>query len=445
MKWFLALLFCLMLPGCAAAPRQPSDVAIVENVVLIDGLGGVPRPGMSILVENGRISDIYPTGSRPTPDGAERIEAPGRYVTPGLIDSHVHLMTAERPSGMIEGVLRAAMMGGVTVVRDMGGSGPGLQRLSRASASGDIEAPRILYSSLLTGPDSDFWLNEERTAFVAAGSTPGRSAWFRQVGFGDDLDAVMAEVKAFGADAVKLHSGMDAALMTRVSEAARRAGLRVWAHGFVGPAKPSEVAAAASVLSHGDMAAFEGVADPRDPAFRALSYGGRSAAGQAGAPVDGPVAGAVIEALRAHGVALEPTLFVMSRPGEDGQLNPSAVYNAAFARRAFEAGVPIIAGTDAIGGSSPNLHSELQILVARVGLTPLQALTAATAAPARALGIDGDYGTLETGKRADIVFYSADPSADIRNSLTVTAVMRGGRLFRRERSMPTPPLAEGPP
>ena len=193
------------------------------------------------------------------------------------------------------------------------------------------------------------------------------------------------------------------------------------------------------------MAAFEGVADPRDPAFRALSYGGRSAAGQAGAPVDGPVAGAVIEALRAHGVALEPTLFVMSRPEEDGQLNPSAVYNAAFARRAFEAGVPIIAGTDAIGGSSPNLHSELQILVKRVGLTPLQALTAATAAPARALGIDGDHGTLETGKRADIVFYSADPSADIRNSLTVTAVMRGGRLFRRERPMPTPPLAEGPP
>ncbi len=87
----------------------------------------------------------------------------------------------------------------------------------------------------------------------------------------------------------------------------------------------------------------------------------------------------------------------------------------------------IIAGTDAIGGAVPNLHAELQLLVELAGLSPLEAIRAATFDAARALGIAGDVGSVIEGRRADLLVLDADPSADVRNTRTIQAVIRGGR------------------
>jgi imidazolonepropionase-like amidohydrolase len=91
--------------------------------------------------------------------------------------------------------------------------------------------------------------------------------------------------------------------------------------------------------------------------------------------------------------------------------------------------VPICAGTDAIGGSTANLPEELALLVNRAGLTPLQAIAAATFNNARALGLS-DRGLLAPGRRADVVVLSRDPSRDIANIKSVEAVIQRGVLHR---------------
>lgn len=151
---------------------------------------------------------------------------------------------------------------------------------------------------------------------------------------------------------------------------------------------------------------------------------------------------------RPRGTILERTLFIIDAgPGADPATRERILAHQRFAfavtRRANAAGVAIAAGTDALGGSSPNIHAELQLL-ARAGLTPLQAITAATATGARAAGVERDRGLVAPGMRADLVILCRDPSADIRNTLAVLAVVRSGRVHARTGPMPTPPRAEPP-
>lgn len=128
---------------------------------------------------------------------------------------------------------------------------------------------------------------------------------------------------------------------------------------------------------------------------------------------------------------MDATLWVVRQRAE------ALVFAAGIVRQANAAGVPILAGTDAIGapgeGPLPHLHDELELLVTQGGLTPLQAIRAATLAPARVLGIDGERGTIAIGMAADLVILTDDPAADIRATRTIEAVYRNGRRFERKR------------
>jgi imidazolonepropionase-like amidohydrolase len=101
-------------------------------------------------------------------------------------------------------------------------------------------------------------------------------------------------------------------------------------------------------------------------------------------------------------------------------------------RRAHELGVPIAAGTDAMGaeeeGSLPNLHRELELLVNQAGLSPLEAIESATSIAARALGLEETLGTITIGKQADLVVLRSDPTLDIRNTRDIAFVVKRGRV-----------------
>jgi imidazolonepropionase-like amidohydrolase len=105
--------------------------------------------------------------------------------------------------------------------------------------------------------------------------------------------------------------------------------------------------------------------------------------------------------------------------------------------RVHKFGIPIVAGTDfqeqPRTQEFPNIHTELELLVTKCGLTPLEAITTATRNGAIVLGIQNSYGTIAKGKVADLVILSADPSSDIRNTTKIMYVIKGGRVHKREK------------
>ena len=453
------ILLCIPLPpayttdGQLSPLQKANERTALTNVTLIDGNGGQPKSNRTLIISEGRISDIFASGNGKIPAGAKIVDLNGHFVIPGLIDTHVHLATRARPPEVLRGVLRSILLGGVTSVRDMGGNGMILRELANESKNGTIAAPRIYFSTFITGNESQFYIvdKKEDGLYVSNGNEPGTTAWFRRIAPDTDIARILSEAKAFGATGIKIHSGVAPALLKRLCLEARRQNLKIWSHAAITPSVPRDaVEAGVEVLSHADMLAFDGVKEmpplPTIPDYRVKAYEAVK-----NVPVESKVIADSLKRMKSKNVILEPTLFIMASFAEAAaddsnrkRLKAHFEYACAVTRRAKEIGVELVAGTDAIGGSSPNIHAELQLLVNKGGLTPLEALTAATRNGAKAIGIEKDYGTLEVSKVADLIILTANPAEDIRNTQTVEAVMKNGELFRRDKPMPTPPFAEPP-
>jgi imidazolonepropionase-like amidohydrolase len=441
---FAALL--ALVGACSIPSTAQSRTQVFTHATVIDGTGVPPRRDVTILVSNGRVAALQP-GSAPIPAGATVVDLTGKYVIPGLIDAHVHLGTQLRPPGVMAAILNAALLGGVTSVRDMGGQLDIVRPLARRGVSDTSAIPRIVYAAIMAGPG--MWTDGPRAQFFAGEAWPGQSLSVRRVNTIADVPAAITAAKASGASAIKMYNSLDAPVVRALADEARRQGLAVWSHFYVDPAPPSNVVAAgASVVSHADGFIYETMSDasrrgPLDSvrAARAVAF--------ARTPLESPKVRDLIALMRKRNTILDATLFIMrASPDSVGRLDDRRVQlfheAVGFARRFHEAGGEIDAGTDAIGGSTPNLHTELQLLVDSVGLTPLEAIRAATLVSAQALGISDSLGTIAVGKVADLVVLNADPTTDIANTLTVSAVMKAGRLYRRDRPMSVTPGTRPP-
>jgi imidazolonepropionase-like amidohydrolase len=203
-------------------------------------------------------------------------------------------------------------------------------------------------------------------------------------------------------------------------DAAHAAGLKVWAHATLFPAKPSDlVEVGVDVLSHAPLLAWEAVDSL--PGYRA-----RYAAPFERTSPEAPRVTALLRRMAERGTLFEPTMFVFSREGTNRSMSQWAT---AVTRRAIAAGVTIVAGTDGLIGDGdtaiPNLHRELELLVG-AGLTPAQALQAATFNAAKAIGIEQHTGSIRPGLSADFVVLTDNPLADIRNTRKIERVIKRG-------------------
>jgi imidazolonepropionase-like amidohydrolase len=227
-----------------------------------------------------------------------------------------------------------------------------------------------------------------------------------------------------------VYAAVPAGVLRPLVSEAHRQGMKVWAHATLFPARPSDVVGAGvDVVSHASLLIWEGMTQV--PPWT-----------EAGRPdttirPTHPLVTSLLRLMARRGIILDATLFVM---GDD---SARAAWAAAVTHEAWEAGVPITAGTDSIGvdqvGTLPNIHEELRLLVERAGLTPLAAITAATLNGARAIGIEGTHGTIAMGKAADLVVLSADPLADIRHTRDIVYVFQAGRRYLPlEASRPRP-------
>jgi imidazolonepropionase-like amidohydrolase len=198
------------------------------------------------------------------------------------------------------------------------------------------------------------------------------------------------------------------------------------------PAKPGEVVAAGvDVVSHSVYLGAEGM-NPPPASYEAARRG--QGIDYSASPVEGEAITVLLRQMKQTGTILDETLFV-TNAGKHGGDDPVWLWTIAVTRRAHELGVALAAGTDSFGNPArdalPNLHREMQMLVENCGLTPVEAIEAATWQAARAIGVERSYGTLEAGKVADVVILREDPSQDIRRTTGVVAVLKGGVVYQR--------------
>lgn len=441
----------------APSGTPPPPLALVGGT-LIDGSGGPPVADATVIVRGGRIDCAGPASRCPVPEGVERVELPGRWITPGLVDTHVHLSQtgwvdgrpdfidardrfpyeevvadlASRP----ERFFRSFLCSGVTAILDVGGY-PWTWRL-RESAERDSLAPRLAAAGPLLST-IDFWLNlpdERQFVFMAEADTVRRAVrahaarradavkvWF--IVSGDrDFEEMAALVRVAGETAAELGLPLIVhATGVREARVAVEAGAKLLVHSVNDAALPPELLeemAGRGVFYAPTLTVVDG--------YRRLA----EAAAEGRVPsVDDPN-GCVSEHVRSL-LRQTPSL---RPPGDEARRDARRRAVTAMRRVAEEnllqvarAGVPVVLGTDAgnpLTLHGPAIHAELEAMQA-AGMAAGEVLIAATRNGAAALGRP-DLGVIERGRRADLLVLAADPTIDIAALRELRAVMRGGEL-----------------
>lgn len=394
--------------------RTPTPAnLVIRNVRVVDGQESAGTPS-DIMILGGRIARITPAGRGSRAVDTRVVDAEGRFVIPGLIDLHQH------PRG--EAQLRGALYFGITTIREMGNSIAIMAAWRDAVTAGVIPGPRIVVSGLLFLPGcvafGDAWCQ-----FTEYEQNPS-----------DDSTAArgLTLAQAFGVGSVKMYSPASLSAGRRFIELAHQLGLRVTGHeGHRLPLLASGVdgkehigAAGGFPAVHGDLAALARAGDLVITPTLAVVRTARDFASGA-ASFSTPELAALTDPADRGWFSGPP--FVASRVPE---MERTIRDNRAEVRRLHDAGVTLGAGTD-VAAPAWALHAELEELAAS-GLTPAEALAAATSTAARVLGAEQDLGTIAPGRIADLVILDADPLVDIRNTRRIWMVIQGGRVVDRD-------------
>ena len=417
----------LLVPAWAHA----GEYLELNQLNLVDATGAPARVVQRLVIHDGTIVAIDGEGTVPEPGpGARwtRIDLDGAWVMPGLIDTHVHVARFPETRRHAERILRSAVRGGVTGVRDLGGDARALADIERAMGVGEFVGPELLFSVMLGGPDI---YRGGPTSSLASGRAPGGAAWARVATADTDWRLAIAEAKGAGVGNIKLYGDLDAETSRTIIAEAQRQQLRTSAHATVFPGRPGElVEAGIGSLSHAPYLVWEAVDSvPSD-------YGARIAGPWTSIAPDHPRLLALYARMAERGVLLDATLWVykamqsFSPQMQADWAQDAFAWAAEATRHAHRAGVGVTVGTDWFEPRSdwelPNTHQELALLVDAAGFTPMEAVVAGTRNGALAMGLGDTHGTVEVGKVADLLVLQANPLDDIRNTTRIRMTIRQG-------------------
>lgn len=440
-----AVWLCLLL---ACRSREPDGIALL-GATLIDGSGGPPIPASAVVIRRGHIESVGSRADFRLPERTTELDLTGRWILPGLVDAHVHLVDPQ--AGVARWSMARYLAWGVTTVRDMHGPLRGVLAVRRELDRGWRPGPRVYAAgAMLDGAPSTY-----PDAIVARSVKDARRGVDRLVSAGTDL--------------IKVYTRLDRTLIGPLLDEARTFNLPVAAHLGLTDALTAARRGLTS-LEHLSGIPEAALADP-SPLFAAHErsfFAGWTAFERAWVGLDSAALARVAGVLAARNVVVVPTLVLhetFSRLDDPAVLGDTMlavvpeeerrrwdvadmIARAGWNRADFEAfrrsravqdrflrifqakGGRVAVGTDAssqmlIPGYS--VHRELELLV-RAGLTPAEAISAATRNAALLLRVDS-LGLIAPGKVADLVVLERDPLADIRNTLAIERVMSRGRML----------------
>jgi imidazolonepropionase-like amidohydrolase len=444
-------------------PAPGGPWLVITPVTVVDVATGRYRPDSAVIVRGDRIASVGPAATTPVPAGATVIDGRGKYLIPGLWDMHAHLADPSFYDLFIRH--------GVTGTRHMMTVNPAFSPREPANRAVGPVQPRVVKADhVLDGPDSLFPFPLSLSVYRAGNAAEARDA--------------VGKIRGKGNDFLKVYSLLPRDAYFAAADEARRSGLPVYGH-----VPRSVTAAEASAAGQRTIEHLDGVAiacSSDEARLRADLSAGPGPGAKLGdvtgwrlyllahEAFDDAKAEALFRVFADNGTWHVPTLVQMRAmarlaaadlidPALEEQLPPllrrfwvrevvaggvklpnlgirlntadladrRALFDGCLAlvRGMHRAGVRLLAGTDTpapfvVPGAS--LHDELALLV-DAGLTPAEALRAATLNAAVCLGREKDLGAMEPGKLADLVLLTRDPLADIQNTRSVEAVIIGGR------------------
>ena len=373
-----------------------------------------------VLIEDGRISRIAPPGggTRPPAAGGGVFDLRGAYVMPGLIDAHCHITLS---GGLVEAelahdprtrILRAAdnarrtLLAGITTIRDTCGLDDSDVLLRDAITAGHVPGPRIIACGrmiTMTGGHGWFYGQE------VDGPDAVRRAVRERIKVRTDWVKFMASGGFAEEGEQPASSQLDADELAAGVREAAKAGRKTCAHAHGAPAIKNCLRAGIDSIEHASF-----------------------------------LDGEAIDLLRQRDGFIVPTFSIYHKMKETGADHDLPAFVVELARRAWDlkverfveayrAGVRVAAGSDngSPAAPHPDIATELELLV-RIGLSPYEALRAATADAAKLLGLDEEIGTLEPGRRADLIVLGDDPLSDVSAVRRVAGVIKDGTIIRAD-------------
>lgn len=418
---------------------------VIQNGTLIDGTGTTPIANATVVIRAGKIAQVVTGPTVSPPEGAQVINADGKFIMPGLWDTHIHIggsaggfaSQEEFSPEQFELNWRAYLYNGVTSVLDVCGAKDSVLEWRKSERKGSLLGPRVF----AVGP-----------GFTAPGGHPAGTIYMgnewlieqatRQVDDPEPARDKVRELAADGVDAIKAMyddvGGMVPKLSLKVLQAiideAHKHDTRVFVHVRNAQDAMDALNAGADGIEHivgSDESACEQALQlaARKDAFWTPTLAVMEAQASMGDmaylesfQTQGSVSGVVLESIK--------QLWQNAGTERFQRLEPCLE----SVRRLRELGVRVALGTDAGNPAVFHglaLHRELELMV-RAGYSPIEAIVAATKTAAEKLGVEPDYGTVEQGKTADMVILSADPLQDISNTHKIEVVIKGGVVHKRE-------------
>jgi hypothetical protein len=419
----------------ASLRRQPAGPVLIRNARVFDAKRRNAKSGMSVLVRGDKILSVGPDATVKAPSTAEIIDAQGKMLLPGLWDMHVHLLSHD--AGVFD------LLAGITSVRDLGNDPDVLDRLTHQFDDATLAGPWVMKAGMIDG----------------GGQFAGPTRYV--VDTPEQTRKAVNELADRGYPQVKLYSSMPRELVNVAVAAARTRGMRVSGHVPAGMTMREAVLAGYDEVQHANFWFLnfldaDTVAKTNTPVrFTATAAHARDI------DLSSPEVRDFIALLKQKGTVVDPTLVVFEDmfTGWRGELSkatapwvdnlPAAATRGARAggraatpeerakftesftrmqqmlKAMHDAGIPIVAGTDS---SALDYSRELELYV-EAGIPPADVLYIATLGAARVMKKDTQTGSIEPGKRADLVLVDGDPLTEMGDIRHTRWVMKGGTIY----------------